>query len=670
VGFVLVAAVAVVTAWVVRDVVHDQERRLLDQQADAAKAVLESSFSTASGGLPLLGLVAQPGIGSPVLFESLAGSFAADDGLAGVAHEVDGKLVIQGGKGEGVEAGRSLPAYWDPLVARAGTTDGLVAQVRQTPDGRRLMLAVVPSGLPDVIAFAQLSFDEGQLTEASSGGPFRELDAAVYIGQDPRQEDLLMSTADDVGDGLTARRMVDVGADHWLLVVSPKGPLVGTLAENLWWLALLGGLLSALLVGLLLATSTRRQEYARRLVERRTAELREALDAQEQLQEGQRQARQAAETANLAKDEFMSRMSHELRTPLNAVLGFAQLLELEDLDADGRDSVAQILKGGRHLLDLINEVLDISRIESGTLQLSSEPVSVTTVIDDVLQLTAPLAAAQDIELVAGASPTTATHVLADHQRLIQILLNLVGNAIKYNREGGTVVVASEAVDPGLVRITVADTGPGILPEHRARLFTPFERLGAERTEIEGTGVGLALSRRLADAMGGHLDVDTTVGQGSTFWVDLPAVEGPVERFERLQDHEAPAVQEVPSAASATVLYVEDNLLNLRLVTRILEQHPNIELLTAMQGRLGFDLAREHVPDLILLDLHLPDVRGDEVLRMLKSEPRTEAIPVVVVSADATAGQIRRLIAEGAMSYLTKPLDVAALRRLLDEVAVG
>jgi signal transduction histidine kinase len=669
VAFFVVAAIAVLTACAVNAVVDEQERRLLDQQADAASVVLESSFSTASGGLPLLGLVAQPEIGSPLLFDSLAGSFAANGGLAGVARERDGKLVVQGAKGTGAEAGTPLPASWDGLARRATGADGLVAQVRETKQGRRLMLAVVPPGLPDVLAFAELPFDEAKFTDRSGDGPFRELASAVYVGRERRDADLLMSTGGGPGSGLTATRTVEVGADRWLLVVSPNGSIVGGLAENLWWLTLLGGLLSAALVALLLSSSTRRQAYARRLVDQRTAELREALAEQERLQEGQRLAREAAETANRAKDEFMSRMSHELRTPLNAVLGFAQLLELDDLDEDSRDSVAQILKGGRHLLDLINEVLDIARIESGTLRLSSEPVSIATVVDDVLQLTAPLAAAQGIELVAGPAPETPTHVLADHQRLIQILLNLVGNAIKYNRPGGKVLVTSQPIGPSRMRIKVNDTGAGIGPEQRELLFTPFERLGAERTEIEGTGVGLALSRRLAEAMGGTLDVDSIVGRGSTFWVELPVVEGPVERFERLHSHELATAPDLDRPVPATILYVEDNLLNLRLVERILDHHPGIELVTAMQGRLGFELANDHLPDLILLDLHLPDIGGDEVLRMLKSDPRTSAIPVVIVSADATSGQVRRLLADGATAYLTKPLDISALRQVLNEVPV-
>jgi len=668
-AFVLVAVVAVTTAGVVDGVVVDQERRLLDQQADAAEAVIRSSFSNLASTLPLLGALGQPGIGSPVLFDSVAGALAGDDGLAGVAQEDGGALVVQRAAGDGPQAGDELPGSWAGLAERALTADGFVAEIQQSGERRRLMLAVGVPGVDGVVAFAELSFDVDRLAQDSADGPFSELDGAIYVGPEARGEDLLMSTTDEPLGDPVARRTVEIGADRWLVVVAPKGSLVGGFAENLWWIVLAAGLLAALLVSLLLASIMRRQSYARALVEQRTAQLQEALAEQERLQEGQRLARQAAEEANQAKDDFLSRMSHELRTPLNAVLGFAQLLETEELDEDGHDSVRQILKGGRHLLDLINEVLDISRIEAGTLQLSSEPVSVAAVIDDVLQLTAPLAAAQGIHLVGGPLSEAANHVLADHQRLIQILLNLVGNAIKYNRVGGTVAVSSELAEPSRMRIKVHDTGPGIRPEQRDLLFTPFERLGAENTTVEGTGVGLALSRRLAEAMGGTIDVDSTIGQGSTFWVDLPVVEGPVERFERLHGDEPPAAWDA-ATPRAKVLYIEDNQLNLLLVKRILDQHPGIELISAMQGRLGFELAREHQPKLVLLDLHLSDIGGDEVLRQLRDDPRTSGIPVVVVSADATPGQIRRLLAEGASSYLTKPLDVQALRQLLDEVPIG
>jgi PAS domain S-box-containing protein len=384
------------------------------------------------------------------------------------------------------------------------------------------------------------------------------------------------------------------------------------------------------------------------------------------LQQAQVEAREAAEAANRSKSEFLSRMSHELRTPLNAVLGFGQLLELDELTDDQQEAVSQILKGGRHLLDL-NEVLDITRIETGQLTLSPEPVLIPDLLDDTLELVRPLAAAGHIHLVGDAAASPAAYVFADRQRLKQILLNLLANAIKYNRAGGSVSVFCEPVGDTRLRIEVTDTGRGIRPEHLPLLFSPFERLDADQGDVEGTGLGLALSRRLAEAMGGTLDVSSTPGQGSTFWVELAVVEGPVEREVRLSG--APIDEPSPPLAAACrhrLLYIEDNLANLRLVERVLARGPAVEVIAAMQGRIGLDLARQPHPAVILLDLHLPDISGEEVLQQLREDPATASIPVIVLSADAAPGQVQRLVAAGALAYLTKPLNVRELLRLLDQ----
>ena len=386
---------------------------------------------------------------------------------------------------------------------------------------------------------------------------------------------------------------------------------------------------------------------------------------QTRLEQAQRRAREAAEEANRSKTEFLSRMSHELRTPLNAVLGFAQLLELDDLSPDQRESVADILKAGRHLLDLIDEVLDITRIEAGRLSLSQEPVPVRDLILETLRLMRPVAETSGIHLAPPSADGCDGYVLADRQRLKQILLNLLSNAVKYNRPGGTVAVSCEPVGDDRLAIDVADTGPGIRPEQVPLIFTPFERLGAEHSDVEGTGIGLALSRRLAEAMGGSLDLTTAAGRGSTFRVELAVAEGPVERYERLSG--GPGGPTPPSSAAGTVLYIEDNLINLKLVERILRQRGGVQVIGAMQGRLALELAREHRPALVLLDLHLPDMDGEEVLRQLRDDPATATIPVVMVSADATRGQIQRLLAAGAAAYLTKPIDVPEMLRLLEEV---
>jgi PAS domain S-box-containing protein len=383
------------------------------------------------------------------------------------------------------------------------------------------------------------------------------------------------------------------------------------------------------------------------------------VDDRRQADQARAEAQRVAEEANKAKSQFLSRMSHELRTPLNSVLGFAQVLELDDLSEEQRDSVQHILKGGRHLSNLINEVLDISRIEAGELALSPEPVLTSELIAEAADLMRPLAKQRGIQVLLDRFGSCDTYVFADRQRAKQVLLNLLSNAVKYNRERGTVAISCQETDLR-VRISVADTGQGIPAERLGLLFVPFDRLGAEDTGVEGTGIGLALSRRLAEAMGGTLEAASTLGQGSTFSVELPRVEGPVERYERL----TPPVEAAPPAGDRVhrILHIEDNLANLKLVERVFEQRSDMEIIAAMHGSLGLELAREHRPVLILLDLHLPDVSGDVVLQRLRDDPLTASIPVVIVSADATAGQVQRLLAAGATAYITKPINV---RELLD-----
>ncbi len=372
-------------------------------------------------------------------------------------------------------------------------------------------------------------------------------------------------------------------------------------------------------------------------------------------------AREEAERANRAKSEFLSKMSHELRTPLNAILGFGQLLEMDHLDDEQREGVHQILKGGKHLLTLIDEVLDIARIESGRMPLSVEPVEVVDAVGEALDLIRPLAAERGIHLENEVEDDASLYVLADRQRLKQILLNLLSNAVKYNREGGSVFIRCREVGVAAAHIDVTDQGNGIPDNDIDRLFTPFDRLGADRTGVEGTGLGLALSKRLAEAMGGTLSVKSTEGEGSTFSVRLSKTTS--------REEDAMVVEWAEGGdpeRQVTVLQIEDNPSNMRLVERILSRRPNSKLITAMQGSLGLDLARQHDPDLILLDLNLPDLSGHDVLRQLRDDARLSEIPVVVVSADATKGQIERVLAAGAQAYLTKPLDVQRFLEVVEE----
>ena len=394
------------------------------------------------------------------------------------------------------------------------------------------------------------------------------------------------------------------------------------------------------------------------------------ITAQKEAQRAELSARAEAERANAAKTEFLSRMSHELRTPMNAILGFAQLLEMDELDQGQRESVRQILRGGRHLLDLINEVLDISRIDAGELALSPEPVLLSDVITEVMDLVVPLVTARDLRVVAPSGLECRDYVLADRQRLMQVLLNLVSNSIKYNRPGGEIHLNCATRSPDMFAVSVADTGIGMGEAEIGRLFTPFDRLGRESTGEEGTGVGLALSQRLVQLMGGWIEAQYELGVGSRFTVVLPLAHGD-DSF--LAHHggpdagnSAPPTRVTGGSSALSVAYIEDNLANVRLMERLAKRRPGVSLVHAVQGRLGLDLVTSSPPDLIFLDLHLPDMSGEEVLRRLMAEPATRDIPIVVVSADANPSQVRRVMEIGARGYLTKPFDVEEVLAWFDE----
>ena len=396
------------------------------------------------------------------------------------------------------------------------------------------------------------------------------------------------------------------------------------------------------------------------------------ITGRKQAAEALQAAKEEAARANNAKSEFLSRTSHELRTPLNAILGFGQLLEIEDLTARQRQSVGHVLSAGQHLLGLINDVLDMAKVENGRMTLSVEPVLLAAAAREALDLVQPLASAVSVRLLP-LPEEKEIHVAADPRRLRQVLLNLLSNAIKFNRPGGEVALGWRLAEDGRrVCVEVADTGMGMTQQECELIFSPFTRLPTAE-KIEGTGLGLTLTRALTEAMGGSVRVRSIPGQGSVFTVELATGIAPAALPDWLGGPASPPVEPVSLRmlewpAGGSLLYIEDNLTNLQLVEHLVEDHaPGLRLMSAMQGRLGLDLAREHRPDLILLDLNLPDLHGSEVLQALRRQSGTARVPVVVISADATDEQIRRMRMLGVFDYLTKPFVVTDFIRVLEEV---
>lgn len=382
------------------------------------------------------------------------------------------------------------------------------------------------------------------------------------------------------------------------------------------------------------------------------------------LLEAQSSLNKQLQKSNLAKSEFLSSMSHELRTPLNAILGFAQLLETGTPSPSQGRSVDQILKAGWHLLALINEILDLSLIESGKMTLSLETVSLAEVMLECRSMIEPQAQKRGIR-VSFPRFDSPVCVAADRMRVKQVLLNLLSNAIKYNREGGTVSVECAPQHDGRVRISVRDTGAGLTPDNLDHLFQPFNRLGREGLAEEGTGVGLVVCKRLTELMGGAIGVESTVGEGCVFWIDLEFAVVP----------HAVAVGGVPAGAARTdahpdrqlhtLLYVEDNPANLMLVEQLIERRPDVRLLTASDGERGVEIARMARPAVILMDVNLPGISGIDAVKILANDPATAHIPVIALSASAMPRDVARGLEAGFFRYLAKPIKVPEFMDALD-----
>ncbi|MET0681931.1 MAG: ATP-binding protein [Casimicrobiaceae bacterium] len=373
-----------------------------------------------------------------------------------------------------------------------------------------------------------------------------------------------------------------------------------------------------------------------------------------------------AEKANLAKSDFLSSMSHELRTPLSAILGFAQLMESGSPSptVSQKRSIDQILQAGWYLLELINEILDLALIESGKLPLSLEASSLPEVMRECQAMIEPQAQKRGIRVVFPRFELP-SYINADRTRVKQVLINLLSNAIKYNTVGGSVVVDCQASLPGSVRVSVTDTGAGLTPEQLAQLFQPFNRLGQEATSEQGTGIGLVVCKRLIELMGGVIGVESTVGKGSVFWIELKRTAEPRLAADTARPAPAPPTQVHSDEKVCNLLYVEDNPANLMLVEDLIARRPDIRLLSARDGDRGIEIARATRPDVILMDINLPGMSGIAALRILADDPATAHIPVIALSANAIPRDIERGLQAGFFRYLTKPIKVAEFMDTID-----
>jgi len=489
-------------------------------------------------------------------------------------------------------------------------------------------------------------------------------------------------------------RWRDDAFEHWLMLslivsvasqvvlASASGDLTGAALNTAHFFKITS--YACVLIGLIAGVSAIFREASQTtftLAEANISLKLEALERQ-RAEEELRVAKDQAEQANRAKSDFLSSMSHELRTPLNSILGFSQLMSTDpkaELSPDQAESMLQISRAGNHLLELITEILDLSKIEAGAMSLSIEGVQIGPVFDSAIDLTETLAKARGIRVNADYELFRHLVARADVTRLRQILLNLLSNAVKYNVENGDIHVSCELTADDMIRVFVRDSGKGLSAAEIAQIFDPFTRLGAERTDIEGTGIGLTITKRLVEMMGGDMGVRSEVGVGSTFWFDLPRSKDEqaalIDLAETVDDGPAGddaeaterAVSGAVSGSVRRVLYIEDNPSNLRLMERIIDRRPDLELISAHTAEFGIELARNEAPDVILMDINLPGMSGFEALAFLRRHAATRQIPVIAVTANATEHDIEQGQEIGFQTYLTKPLDVAEVLAAIDKV---
>lgn len=386
------------------------------------------------------------------------------------------------------------------------------------------------------------------------------------------------------------------------------------------------------------------------------------------------EAKEEAEKANRVKSEFLSSMSHDLRTPLNAVLGFGQLLEFnpkEPLTTNQKDYVGQIIKGGKHLLNLINDILDLAKIEADKIELSIDELDLHSILDECIVLIQPLAEEHNIQIIDNYKKQESKIIEADNTRLKQILLNILSNAIKYNKKNGSITIEYQTINKNKLQINIKDTGLGISDDKQANIFTPFFRVDANNPSAEGTGIGLTISRKLIEIMNGSINFVSEIGKGSTFWIDIPLIEKSENQQNNIISNDSKESKKslMIDKLEASVLYVEDNPANIRLMQALTGNIKGLTLMIATNASDGIALAKEKQPDIIILDINLPDMNGIDVFKELSNIPETAHIPVIALSAAASKNDIQKGLSAGFKYYLTKPMElsevISAMKSLLE-----